>query len=77
MQAQAIRKIEVVDQVPATIRGQETTLVVSEGMNHDSQPFRQITAIFPGDGGQAMVVFERPADQWDQAEVDTFIASIR
>jgi hypothetical protein len=67
---------EVVDQVPATICGQETTLVVSEGVNHEGQAFRQVTGVFQGRGGQAMVVFERPVDQWDQTEVDEFIASI-
>jgi hypothetical protein len=73
----AVRKTEVVDQLPATIRGQETTLVVSEGVNRDGQPFRQVSAIFQGNDGQAMVLFERPAEQWDQAEADDFIASIR
>jgi hypothetical protein len=73
----AAREIEVVDRVSATIRGQETTLVVSEGVNWEGQTFRQVSGIFQGDGGQAFVVFERPVDQWDQAEVDDFIASIQ
>lgn len=67
---------EIVDQVPATICGQETTLVVSEGINHDGQPYRQVSGVFEGQGGQALVVFERPVSSWDQAEVDEFLASI-
>jgi hypothetical protein len=71
------RQTEVVDQVPATIAGQEVTLVVSEGVNHAGQSFRQISGMFQGQGGQALVVFERPPESWDQAEVDEFLASIR
>jgi hypothetical protein len=68
---------KVVDQIPATIRGQDTTLVVTEGSNSDGQTYRQVLGMFPGKGGQAMVAFERPTSSWDQAEVDAFIASIR
>lgn len=67
---------EVVDQVPATICSQEVTLVISEGVNHDGQSYRQVSGMFQGKGGQALVVFERPVASWDQAEVDAFIASI-
>jgi hypothetical protein len=35
-----------------------------------------VSAIFQGKDGQALVVFERPASSWDQAEVDSFLASI-
>jgi hypothetical protein len=67
---------EVVDRQPATICGEATTLVVSEGVNHDKQPFRQVSGMFTGKGGQALVVFETPVSSWDQAVVDGFIASI-
>jgi hypothetical protein len=70
-------KTAVVEQYQATLRGQETTLVVSEGVNHDGQAFRQVTGIFQGNGGQALVVFERPASAWDPVEVEAFLASIR
>ncbi len=71
------RSSQVVSQTPATICGQQTNLVVSEGINSDNQPFRQVSALFQGKGGQAAVTFERPLSSWDQAEVDAFLRSIR
>lgn len=71
------RKSELIDQFPATIRGQETTLVLTEGLNSDGQTFRQFTAIFEGENGQTLVTFERPLATWDQAEAEAFFASIR
>ncbi len=76
-QANDNRHTTPVSQMAATIRGQETTLVVSEGVNSEGQAFRQATAIFEGKGGQALVVFERPVSSWDVAEMETFVASIR
>ena len=67
----------VVDQFPATICGQPTTVVISEGTNSDGLAYRVASAVFQGKGGQALVVFERPTSSWDQAEVDAFLASIR
>ncbi len=68
---------QVVDQIPATINGQETTLVVSDGINSDGEPFREGSAMFQGRAGQTLVVYEAPVSSWNQAEVDTFLASIR
>lgn len=69
-------RIKMVDQVQGTINGQPATLVISEGMNSDGQPFREVSGFFQGKGGQAMVIYEAPVSRWDQAEVDTFLASI-
>jgi hypothetical protein len=69
--------VRVVDSQPGTIAGQEVTLVLSEGMNKDGKPFRELSAAFQGKGGQALVVFSRPTAAWDQDEVDRFLASIR
>ena len=63
---------DVVDMVPSRLCGQDTTLLVSEGVNSDGDAFRQVSGMFQGKGGQALVVFERPVSNWDQAEVDTF-----
>jgi hypothetical protein len=67
----------VVDQQRATIRGQSVTLLVSQGINSDGDPFREVTAMFEGKGGQVLVVYETPINHWNQAEVDTFLASIQ
>jgi hypothetical protein len=69
-------EMEVVGRQPATINGQSVELVISEGINHDSQPYRQMSGMFQGKGGQALVVYSGPVSTWDQAVVDDFIASI-
>ena len=69
--------IRVVDSRLATIAGQEVTLVISEGMNHEGEPFREISTTFQGKKGQVLVVFSCPQASWNQLEVETFLASIR
>lgn len=69
--------IRVVDSRPGIIAGQEVTLFISEGMNHEGEPFREISATFQGKKGQVLVVFSCPQKSWNQVEVETFLASIR
>ncbi len=67
----------VVEQRTTSIRGQDVTAVISEGTNHDGQSFRELSALFEGKNGQALVSISAPSDRWDQAMVDDFLASIR
>ena len=69
--------ITVIENRPATIRGQDVTLIVSEGLNSANVPYRQVTAAFEGKGGPTLLVFSETVGAWDQAAVDEFIASIR
>lgn len=69
-------KMTVVDRQATTIRGQDVTLLVSEGTNSNGDSFREVTGLFDGNGGQVLVVYETPIQSWDQAEVDAFLASI-
>lgn len=69
-------ELVVVYHIPCSIRGQETTLVISEGFNHDRQRYRSASAVFAGNEGQALVNISGPADSWDQAMVDTFVQSL-
>ena len=69
--------VKIVDTVQATIRGQEVNLVISEGLNHDGDVFRQVSGLFEGRGGPAVVIVSGPTATWNQALVDEFIASIR
>ena len=55
----------VVDRQPCHIRGQETTLVVSEGLNHDDQRYRSASGLFEGKEGLALVNISAPASSWD------------
>lgn len=71
------KDVRVVDSLPGTIAGQDVTMIISEGTNHDGKTFREVSAAFQGKGGQAVVVFSRPISAWDQDEVDRFLGSIR
>lgn len=68
--------VQVVDRQPATVAGKPIELVTSEGTNGEGLPYRQVSAIFEGRGGQAMVVYSGPIATWDQAAVDAFFTSI-
>ena len=70
-------RLTVIENRAATIRGQETTLVISDGVNSEGESYRQVTAAFPGKGGPALLVLSEPTDRWDQSAVDAFIASIK
>lgn len=66
----------VVEQRPYTIRNQDVTVTISEGTGWDNEMVRQATAVFRGKEGPALLLLSTPADDWDQAAVDTFLASI-
>lgn len=69
--------LTVIENRPATIRGHEVTLIVSEGVNSEGVPYRQVTAAFEGKGGAALLVFSESVDAWDQNVIDEFLTSIR
>jgi len=70
------KEMRVVEKREATIRGQQVTLLVSEGINSEDLPYREITAIFTARGGPALVSISSPVTYWDDSLVDQFIASI-
>jgi len=62
----------------ATIRGQPVTLTISEGTSGDNgDPFRALAGIFQGKGGRALLVISEPIAGWNDARIDTFLASLR
>jgi len=67
----------IIQEKPVTIRGQETTLTISEGTSSDGTAYRTATATFQGKGGPALVMIAGPLDEWDLEMVETFIASIQ
>jgi hypothetical protein len=70
-------RMTVTENRPVTLRGQEVTLSVSEGVNSENISHRQVTAAFEGKGGPALLMFSETVEAWDQAAVDEFLASIR
>lgn len=59
------------------LRGQEVTLITSEGTNRDGATYRQCAAYFNGKGGPAMVIVEQPTARWNEEQVSRFLTSIR
>ena len=72
-----VTNMQIVDEQPVTIRGQATTLVVSEGVNGQGEPIRSANAAFQGKDGQALVSFSGPIAAWDTEVVEAFLASLR
>lgn len=68
---------DLVEQIPVTIRGQETVLNISEGTSSDGVDYRSATATFQGRGGPALVLVAGPQADWDQEMVEEFVASIQ
>lgn len=69
-------EVTVMAQRPCEIRGEESTLIISEGLSHDGQRYRSASALFTGNGGPALVNISGPAATWDEAMVDSFIESL-
>lgn len=67
----------VLETRPLTVRGDATTLVISEGTNSEGNTYRQAAVTFQGKGGPALLVFSQPTESWDPATVDALLASIQ
>ena len=60
-----------------TIRGEETTLSISEGTSSDGGTYRSAVATFEGRGGPSLLMIAGPAGEWDMEMIEEFIASIQ
>ena len=69
-------RMTVIETRPIRVRGQETTLVISDWINSEGISYRQAAVAFQGDGGPALLVFSEPIERWNQETVDAFLASI-
>ena len=70
-------RLTVVENRAATIRGEAATVVISDGVNHDGNTYRQVTVAFQGKGGPALLVLSEPTESWDQSTLDALLASIQ
>jgi hypothetical protein len=69
-------RMTVIENRPAIVRGQEVTVVISDGVNHEGDTYRQAMVAFQGKGGPAMLVLSEPLDRWNDETVDALLASI-
>ena len=70
-------RMTIIGNKPVTIRGKETTLILSEGINSDGEAYRQATTAFQGLGGPALLVISAPVNRWNQDKVDTLLNSFQ
>ena len=66
-----------VEQKQVSIRGEETTLNISDGVSSEDGTYRIAAATFEGKGGPSLVVIGYPLDDWDIENVESFISSIQ
>ncbi len=59
-----------------TVRGEDATLVLSEGQSGDGTSIRQYSMMFEGNQGTALLLVTEPVSRWEWDAVDAFIASI-
>ena len=69
-------RLTVVETRSILVRGQETTLTISDGVNSARVAYRELTVPFQGKGGPALLVMSEPLTRWDRATVNAFLASI-
>lgn len=70
--------MQLVEQKPVTIRGEETTLSISEGTSENGEMYRMANAKFQGKGaGPSLLMIVGPADDWDAQMVEDFVTSIQ
>ena len=70
-------RMTILETTPVTVRGQEETLVISEGSTSEGETYRQAAVAFQGRGGPALIVFSEPVERWDRTQVDNLLASIQ
>lgn len=59
------------------IKGETITMTVREGTSDRGEQLRQISGLFQGRGGPAMLMVIGETNAWDQEMLDSFMASIR
>lgn len=70
-------RMTVIENRPISVRGQDVTLVISDGVNHEGESYRQATVAFQGKGGPALLVLSESLELWDDESVGAFLASIQ
>lgn len=75
--AEVWTEVKMVDSQPCQIRGQETTLVISEGVSHDNHRYRSASALFEGEHGTVLLSISGPAASWDEEMVQRFVEGIQ
>jgi hypothetical protein len=69
--------LSMVGNAEAQVKGETVTFTILEGQSDTGVDYRQWTGLFTGRGGPTFLTITAPADEWDQALIDNFLASIQ
>lgn len=67
----------VIEEKPVTVRGQQSTLSISEGTSSDGTNYRSAVTAFNSNKGITLLVIAGTLEEWDNKLVEDFIASIQ
>jgi len=70
-------RLEIIENQSVVVRGQETTLVISDGINGEGNRYRQAIVPFDGNGGPAMIIYITSINDWEPQVVYDLLSSIR
>lgn len=68
---------EVLENLPISFRGQETTMIHTKGTNSNGKEYQQILIGFEGKGGPALVVYSSLSTDWDMEEVFSLLETVQ
>jgi hypothetical protein len=68
--------MQMVGHEETRIKGETVDLTVREGAREDGERLRQISGVFPGNQGPAILLIVGEVAAWDRETVNQFIASI-
>lgn len=69
-------QVEKVEQTTMIIRDQQVPVTISEGTDADGRNVRQVSGLFRGRSGPTLLMIFGPVQSWDQAAVESFLASL-
>jgi hypothetical protein len=75
--ASGLLDVQELDRVETMICGQPVTLTVSESSGTDGRSYRQVNGVFQGKSGPTLISLAAPVQNWNQVELDRFLASMR
>ena len=70
-------RMTVIETQSVQVRGQDTTLVISDCVNSEGTTYRQAAVAFQGDGGPALLVYSESMQNWNPTILSGLLASIQ
>lgn len=68
---------EVLENFPIIVRGKESTMIHTKGINSDGKDFQQVLIAFDGKGGPALFVYSALSEDWDLDYVVSLVKTLQ